>query len=194
MIFTLIGMPAAGKSSLGKAVAKDTGFCNVDSDRLIEKKVGMKLQNIIDTYGLPEFRRIEEEVLLGINTDKILLSTGGSAVYYPAAMEHLSKMGPVIYLRVGLTELKRRLGDFSKRGIVIPDGYTIDDLFREREALYKRYADFTLDCNGTAFPRYRRNLTEYICRVANIPLPAKKKTPRPDTAHAVSRGSHIKKQ
>lgn len=166
-------MPAAGKSSLGKAVARDIGFCNVDSDRLIEKKVGMKLQNIIDTYGLPEFRRIEEAVLLGINADNILLSTGGSAVYYPAAMQRLSGMGRIIYLRVGLPELKRRLGDFSKRGIVIPDGYTIDDLFREREALYKRYADFTLDCNGTAFPRYRRNLTEYICRVANIPLPEK---------------------
>lgn len=173
LIFTLIGMPAAGKSSLGKAVARDIGFCNVDSDRLIEKKVGMKLQNIIDTYGLPEFRRIEESVLLGINADNILLSTGGSAVYYPAAMQRLSGMGRIIYLRVGLPELKRRLGDFSKRGIVMPDGYTIDDLFREREALYKRYADFTLDCNGTAFPRYRRSLTEYICRVANIPLPEK---------------------
>ena len=82
MIFTLIGMPAAGKSSLGKAVARDIGFCNVDSDRLIEKKVGMKLQNIIDTYGLPEFRRIEEAVLLGINADNILLSTGGLSLIH----------------------------------------------------------------------------------------------------------------
>ena len=158
----LIGMPASGKSCMGRALAKKLRMTLLDTDRLIEKNTGEKLQDIINEKGLDEFKRIEEETLLSISGDNMLISTGGSAVYYDEAMKHFKGIGTLVYLYVGLDLIKKRLGDFSKRGVVLKPGQTIDDLFAERTALYEKYADIVVNCNGNAFPKYQSSLIDAL--------------------------------
>ena len=164
MIFTLIGMPGSGKSCMGKAVASKLKIRNIDSDTLIEKNEGKKLWQIMEEIGTEGFKKLEEHTLLNFNADNCILSTGGSAVYYDAAMKHLKSLGKVIYLKVDLHVIKERLGDFSKRGIVLNPGQTIDDLYNERCALYEKYADIVINCSGKAFARYHANLISEITK------------------------------
>ena len=162
MIITLIGMPGSGKSCMGRAVAPKVKMKNVDADAVIEKKYSRKLQEIINTDGLERFKEIEEDVLISLNTDNTIISTGGSAVYYERAMEHLKGIGKVVYLKVDLDVLIERLGDFSKRGIAMKPGQTIGDLYNERCALYEKYADKTINCSGNAYSKYHKQLIDYI--------------------------------
>ena len=162
MTFTLIGMPGSGKTCMGRAISGKLKMKVIDGDKLIESKTGKTLDTLISENGLDGFKKIEEETLLSIDTDNIIVSTGGSAVYYDSVMQHFKKMGKVIYLYVGIDVLKKRLGDFSKRGIAMRPGQTIEDLYRERCALYEKYADITVDCNGSAYPRYQADLIAKI--------------------------------
>ena len=162
MLFTLIGMPGSGKSCMGKAVSGKVKLKNIDSDVLIQQKEGKKLYELIAELGTDGFKALEEKTLTEFSEDNCILSTGGSAVYYDSAMRHLKELGKVIYLKVDLKTIKERIGDYSKRGIVLKPGQTIDDLYSERCALYEKYADFTINCSGKAFPRYHAQLIEYI--------------------------------
>ena len=155
MVITFIGMPGSGKSCMGRAMAGKLKMKLIDSDKLIEKRCGKKLQELIDEVGIEEFRRIEEEALLSINGDNLIISTGGSAVYSDAGMMHLKSLGKVFYLFCSCETVKRRIGDFSKRGIVLKPGQTIADLYNERAPLYKKYADVTILCDGEAYPQYQ---------------------------------------
>lgn len=151
----IIGMPASGKSCMGRTLAKPLRMKYVDTDKIIEKKTGRKLQEIINEDGLDAFKRIEEEILCDVNGDNLIISTGGSAVYYERAMERFRGMGIVIYLHTSLETIVTRLGDFSKRGVALRDGQTISELYDERCALYEKYAHITLDCDGTNYAKYR---------------------------------------
>ena len=162
MVFTLIGMPASGKSCMGKAIASKLKMKLLDGDRLIEARTGRKLQEIIDEDGLEAFKKIEEETLLSIEDDNIILAPGGSAVYYDSVMQKFKKRGKIVYIYVSLPLIKERLGDYSKRGVVLKPGQTIDDLYFERTKLYEKYADITINCNGRAYPKYRQELIKKI--------------------------------
>lgn len=155
MVITFIGMPGSGKSCMGRAMAGKLKMKLIDSDKLIEKRCGKKLQELIDELGVEEFRRIEEETLLSITGDNLIISTGGSAVYSDAGMRHLKDLGKVFYLFCSCDTVKKRIGDFSKRGIVLKPGQTIADLYNERAPLYKKYADVTILCDGEAYPQYQ---------------------------------------
>lgn len=155
MVITFIGMPGCGKSCMGRAMAGKLKMKLIDSDKLIEKRHGKKLQDLIDELGLEKFRQIEEETLLSIQGDNLIISTGGSAVYSEAGMKHLKQIGKVIYLFCSCETVESRIGDFSKRGIVLKPGQTIRDLYNERAPLYKKYADVTILCDGRAFPQYQ---------------------------------------
>ncbi len=158
MTFTLIGMPGCGKSCMGRAISSKLKIKNLDSDRLIEKNTGRKLQDIINKDGLEAFKKIEEETLLSLTDQNFVISTGGSAVYYDRAMQHLKSLGPVIYLYASFETIKRKLGDYSARGVVLKPGQTLKNLYDERTALYKKYADITINCDGNAYPRYQAEL------------------------------------
>jgi len=162
MTITLIGMPGAGKSMMGIELAKAIGYTWIDGDLAIEEKTGRKLQDIINEDGLEAFRRLEEEVLLSLALENTVVSTGGSAIYYERAMLNFKAHGPVVYLYVGKDEIVRRLGDYSKRGIVLSPGTTIGDLYDERAPLYEKYADLIVDCDGCDFATYQKNLNEKI--------------------------------
>ena len=167
MIFTLIGMAGCGKSCMGRALSSRLKFKLIDSDKLIEKRMGKKLQTLIDELGVDEFRKIEEETLLTITCapdEHIILSTGGSAIYSTRAMDYLKTQGKIIYLYCGFETIKARLGDFSKRGVVLRDGQTLYDLYNERKPMYESYADFTVNCNGTSYVIYQRVAASAIKR------------------------------
>ena len=155
MTITLIGMPAVGKSCMGRAIAKHFNMKLVDGDKVIEKIHGRCLQDIMDTEGLDGFKKIEEDVLLGIKDDNIVFTPGGSAVYYPTVMEQFKKSGIVVYLYASAEVIRNRAVDFSKRGVVLKPGMTMDDLYNERAPLFEKYADITVNCNGIAFGRYK---------------------------------------
>lgn len=141
----LIGMPAAGKSTLGVLLAKERGMDFVDSDLVIQRRQGRKLYEIMRDEGINRFLEIEEEVLCSLSFTHTVLATGGSAVYSERAMAHLCRNGRCVYLRVSLEELRRRLGNIRRRGVVLREGESLEELYVERIALYERYADLVLD-------------------------------------------------
>ena len=162
MTITLIGMPGVGKSCMGRALSRVFQLKTIDGDKLIEKNTGRELHEIISTDGLDKFKKIEEEVLLSINGDGLVISPGGSAVYYPSVMEHFKSLGPVVYLYASPEVLTARLGDFSKRGVVLEEGMTLYDLYLERKPLYEKYADIIIDCDGECYEKYQKRLFDAV--------------------------------
>lgn len=140
----LIGMPGSGKSTVGVLLAKMAGCKFLDSDLLIQEKESKKLYEIIDQKGNDYFLDIENRVNCGIEAENTVIATGGSAVYCEEAMEHLKSIGTVVYINVPLDEIKRRITNFSTRGIIIKNGCSLDDLYKERTPLYEKYADITV--------------------------------------------------
>jgi len=149
----LIGMSGAGKSTLGVLLAKALGMSFADTDILIQRREGMKLQEIIDLRGSEAFLRCEEELLCSLELSGTVIATGGSAVYSEKGMAHLKEKGTAVYLRVEKPEILRRLTDITTRGIVLKETGSIAQLYDEREPLYAGFADLTLDCTGRSVER-----------------------------------------
>lgn len=141
-------MPGAGKSTAGPILARCASLPFLDCDTLLERQEGRGLQEIVDSRGHLALRAIEERLLLSLPAGRHVIATGGSAVYSDKAMRHLKTLGPVIWLCLGLEELASRLGNFSGRGLVKRPEQTLADLYAERQPLYRRYADVTVDCAG----------------------------------------------
>ncbi len=144
----LIGMPSAGKSTVGVLLAKNLGMEFLDCDLVIQKKTGKLLHEIISEKGNQGFRAIEGEILAELECENSVIATGGSAVYSQKAMEHLKKDSLTVYLSLSCDEVKKRLGDFSHRGVAMEKGQTIEDLYAERAPLYERYADIIVASDG----------------------------------------------
>ncbi|MCD7735513.1 MAG: shikimate kinase [Lachnospiraceae bacterium] len=144
----LIGMPGAGKSTVGIVLAKVLGYDFIDSDLLIQKSENRLLWQIIETEGLDGFHEIENRVNAEIETAASVIATGGSVVYGAQAMEHLRSVGKIIYLKITCEELAHRLGDLTKRGVTVKPGQTLSDLYAERIPLYEKYADIAVDITG----------------------------------------------
>lgn len=145
MSVILIGMPSCGKSTVGVLLAKQLGYRFIDSDLLIQEREGKLLHDIIKEKGRAGFLDVEEATNCGIRATDSVISTGGSAVYGEAAMKHLATLGKIVYIRIPFEEMQTRLGDYVHRGVVMPEGYTLADLYRERAPLYEKYADITVD-------------------------------------------------
>lgn len=144
----LIGMPGAGKSTLGLLLAKNLAKDFVDTDLLIQLKHQKSLQDILREEGYMALRKYEEQVLLNTHYPNHVIATGGSAVYSEAAMKHLANYGPLIFLDVDIKELEQRIHNMDNRGIARPASQSFAEVFSERRPLYLRYADIVIDCNG----------------------------------------------
>lgn len=145
----LIGMPAAGKSTVGVLIAKTLGFAFVDTDLIIQQNTGRLLQDIIDNDGLDAFCIDEERAVCSVSAeDSAVIATGGSAVYSRTAMMFLKTHGVVYYLSLPTEELSKRLSNIKTRGIAKRPEDSIEDVFRRRAELYAEYADITIDCLG----------------------------------------------
>ena len=142
----LIGMPGAGKSTIGLLLAKELAKNFIDTDILIQLREEKTLQDILHQHGYQRLRDIEEEILLSVKCSNHIIATGGSAVYSEAGMKHLNSFGPVIFLDVPLDVLQQRIHNFDTRGIARRPGQSFLELFEERRALYQRFANITISC------------------------------------------------
>lgn len=140
----LIGMPGVGKSTVGVILAKMIGYQFIDADLLIQKQEGKLLHEIIAEKGTGGFIEIEERVNASIEASHTIIATGGSVVYGKKAMEHLSRIGTVVYLKVPYDTLEKRLEDIKGRGVVLKEGQTLRTLYDERTPLYEKYADIEI--------------------------------------------------
>lgn len=150
MNVVLIGMPGAGKSTIGVLLAKTLGKSFTDTDLIIQRAAGMKLADILAEFGAERFREMEDAALMSVDGDETVVATGGSAVYCERGMERLGKSGRIVYLDVPLPELERRLTEIKTRGVVMREGETIAQLCEERQPYYERYADITIKADGDA--------------------------------------------
>jgi len=143
----LIGMPGAGKSTVGVVLAKRLGFHFLDTDLIIQAQENCRLQQIIDNHGIEEFRRIEERMLLGLFTEQCVIATGGSVIYSREGIEALGRSGYRIYLEVPLAQLQQRIIDMGQRGLVMARGQSFEQLYAERTPLYEKSADVRIACD-----------------------------------------------
>lgn len=143
----LIGMPGAGKSTLGVLLAKALGLGFLDTDIVIQQREGRVLQDIIDRDGTDAFLECENRAICSVDARGCVVATGGSAVYSAEAMEHLRHGGTIVYLRAPYAEISRRLRDISSRGVVLKNGADLRQTYDERCPLYEKYADVTVDCS-----------------------------------------------
>ncbi|MBQ1311128.1 MAG: shikimate kinase [Blautia sp.] len=144
----LIGMPASGKSTVGVILAKILGMDFLDTDLVIQKKEGLRLEEIITQKGTEGFLAVEEKAVTAVNVCNTVIATGGSVVYSEAAMRHLKKDGITFYLKVEKEALFRRLSDVRQRGVVLKPGETLEALYNERILLYEKYADHIVSEDG----------------------------------------------
>jgi shikimate kinase len=156
----LIGMPGVGKSSAGVIAAKILGYKFVDTDIVIQHEENSLLKDIIESRGIDGFIETENRIVSGINADKSVIATGGSVVYGEEAMKHLSEIGVIVYLKLDSDKLRERLGNIKNRGVVIREGQTLDDLFKERIPLYEKYADIVIDENGCGIEKTVNHIVE----------------------------------
>lgn len=144
----LIGMPGAGKSTVGVVLAKTLGMQFIDTDILIQERTGRMLQEILDEDGPDAFKRIEEETIRSLQPRRAVIATGGSVVYSKDAMAHLKSRGVVVYLEITYEEMERRIKNITTRGILLLPGQSLRGMYDERVLLYERYADLTVACSG----------------------------------------------
>ena len=135
----LIGMPGAGKSTVGVVLAKRLGYRFLDSDLVIHE--------LITEHGVDGFLKIEEDINAGLDCEQAVIATGGSVIYGEKAMEHLRKIGCVVYLKLSYKEIEDRLGDLTARGVALKNGQTLKDLYNERCPLYEKYAHIVQECD-----------------------------------------------
>ena len=160
----LIGMPGAGKSTVGVVLAKKLGCAFVDSDLVIQETTGKLLHEVISERGVEGFLDVEEQVNTSIVTDRTVIATGGSAVYGSRAMEHFKEIGTIVYLMLSYDAIADRLGDLNERGVTLRAGQELKELYAERVPLYEKYADLTIDCEKLSI----REIVEQIAHKVKI--------------------------
>lgn len=145
----LIGMPGAGKTTVGTLLASRTGKAFVDTDDLIRSTTGCSLQYIVDQDGYRALRKIEQDVITMLDKTDSIISTGGSAVYSASAMSHLAGMATLVYLAVPFEIIEERIRDLDTRGLARRADQSLAELYAERMPLYERYADLRIDASDT---------------------------------------------
>lgn len=145
----LIGMPGAGKSTVGVLLAKAMNYNFIDTDIIIQNKNGRKLYEIINDRGIDYFIQLENETLQSVDVSNSIIATGGSAVFGQEAMKHLSEIGTIVYIRLSCEEILRRVHNIKTRGIAMKKGETMEDVYAERVPLYEKYAEIVVDAENT---------------------------------------------
>ena len=161
---TLIGMPGAGKSTIGVILAKSLLCDFIDTDLIIQKKTGKSLCRLLDEKGTEGFLQLENDIICGESFESCVIATGGSAVFGAEAMAKLKKISTVIFLDVNVTELEKRLSNIRTRGVAMKKGTTVRKLYEERLPYYKKYADITLDCTGLTAEEC---VDKIVCKIRN---------------------------
>lgn len=149
----LIGMPGSGKSTVGVLLAKTLGYGFVDTDLVIQQREGALLQEALREKGVEGFLDAEAEAIQTVKCEDCVVATGGSAVCRPAAMDHLKRLGTVVYLSLPCHVLEARIRNIKTRGIAMAPGETLQGIYRARTPLYERYADLTVHTSRMTLER-----------------------------------------
>ena len=157
----LIGMPGAGKSTIGVILAKSLGFDFIDTDLIIQNKTNKKLQDIIDDGGIESFLLIEAAVIQSLRCSATVVATGGSAVLSEGTMLHLKENSTVIFIDVDFDEIVKRVSNITTRGIAKSKDKSLLDVYNDRLPLYQRYADFTISA-------INKNVEDVVCEIQSI--------------------------
>jgi shikimate kinase len=142
----LIGMPGAGKSTVGRALAEQLSFAFRDTDDELVNTANMSLQEIMDHKGEAYFRALEQIVILELKANQSVIATGGSVIYSQRGMEHLRELGTLVYLDVPLNILKARVARDGPRGITRGPNQSYEDVYALRKPIYEHWAAITLEC------------------------------------------------
>jgi len=162
---TLIGMAGAGKTFIGRNLAAELGFEFINTDDIMIEKI-MPLQDIVDKYGDQGFIEIEEKTILGLgDIQNKIISPGGSIVYSPKIMDFLTANSLIIYLHDTYEHIFGRVKNLETRGIVGLKDKDFKTLFAEREHLYKKYADITVDMSPMQTEDKEKKAAEVIAEI-----------------------------
>ena len=145
---SLVGLPGSGKTTVGRQLSRRLCLPFVDSDHVIESRIGCSIREFFEKEGEVRFRDIEQEVLDGLTQSTTsVISTGGGAVLRLANREHLHARSHVVYLKSTPEELFRRLRhDVSRPLLQVADPLTrLRELFAARDPLYRETAHFVLE-------------------------------------------------
>lgn len=145
----LIGMPASGKTTIGKLLAKKIKYKHYDADRYLEEKEKTRVTNIFSERGEEHFRNLEEKYLKELSEKKgIIISTGGGAVKKKENMDELKKNGIIIFL-------SRKIEDIAKENHkyrpLLQKTENISKIYAERIDLYNKYADIIVENDDTLY-------------------------------------------
>ena len=158
----LIGLPASGKSTVAARVAKELDRSLIDTDALIEIEAGKSIAAIFRDEGEEAFRAKEKEVLFRLAKESgKVIATGGGAVLHGDAMKALKKNAMVFYLDRPLQEIRKNMGG-AERPLLQGDGKKLEELYRTRDKLYRKAADYVLS-GGTV-----EELTETVTMFAEL--------------------------
>ena len=148
MLFTLIGMPGAGKSTIGVLLAKKLGYSFQDTDITIQTQTGKTLSELMVDIGGDALMELESDVIAGLAPHHEVIATGGSAVFGKRGMANLENRSHIVYLKVSLSEIESRVGDLVQRGVVLNGCKDVSELYDQRVPLYEHYGQIVIDCDG----------------------------------------------
>lgn len=147
----LLGMMLAGKSTIGKLLADKLSYDFIDTDNLIETKIGMKITDYFNIFGETSFRQLEKEVLHSLNlASDTVIATGGGIVLDPKNVAYMKRKGIIIYLEVDESTILKRINtkELAFRPLLKNDNtiYTIRNLLNSRRPLYENCSDIKINC------------------------------------------------
>jgi len=142
----LIGMPGAGKSTVGALLAQKLGRTFVDTDELVRKFDGRSPRDIVAEDGPERFLEIQNAAIMPIEFKNCIIATGGGVVKSDELMQYLKSAGIVVYLKQDPYTLEMRLK--PGRRLARSDGQTFGMLYEERDPLYMKYADYVVNCEA----------------------------------------------
>jgi shikimate kinase len=159
---SIVGMAAAGKTTIGRELAALIDWPQIDTDNVIEATYGARLQRVTDQLSKEGFLDLEGEIISRLNVRRCIISTGGSAIYRDFAVQHLKSLGAIIYIRVPLPIILERFARKPERGMAMNPGQTIEDLYAERARLYEAAADFTIQGGLAPASAYARDIARWL--------------------------------
>ena len=161
----LVGMPGCGKSTLGVILAKKINYGYIDSDSVIVALQGKLLPDLIEELGNEAFLDLEARVISSITPQRCVISTGGSAIYREDVIKKMKENGVVIYLKISFEEVEKRLGDLKERGVVLKKGFSLRDLYEERDPLYEKSADIVVELDGNSIEKNAEKLIRAVKKI-----------------------------
>ncbi len=172
--FFLVGPMGAGKSTIGRKLARALDLRFIDSDREIEARTGVDIPLVFELEGESGFRKREQEVIDELSgTPGIVLATGGGAVLDPQNRKHLASRGTVIYLQTSVDQQLQRTAHDRNRPLLQTDNprEKLEQLLAERDPLYREVADFIIETDGCKVRDVVQKITHFVEENQSPPYP-----------------------